>query len=65
MSNALYFITLILLILVYILPSIIALFYCEERHSLCIVLVNILLGWTIVGWLGALIWSILSPPRIK
>jgi hypothetical protein len=23
---------------------------------------NLLLGWTILGWLGAFLWAILSPP---
>jgi hypothetical protein len=38
------------------LPTIIAVVR-HHRNTLAIVLVNIFLGWTGVGWLVALIWS--------
>lgn len=28
-----------------------------KRNSVPILLVNIFLGWTVLGWFGALIWS--------
>ena len=41
--------------LVYFLPTIIAL--CRKHQDwLAIVLVNLLLGWTIIGWIKALVW---------
>ena len=42
---------------VYIIPSIVA--YSKgtkRRHAICVL--NILLGWTLLGWIGALIWAI-------
>ena len=41
---------------VYLLPTIIALYRdCESR--LWIILLDILLGWTIIGWFVALSWA--------
>lgn len=34
----------------YLLPAIIALYRMEGERSMWIVLVNLLLGWTIIGW---------------
>ena len=44
------------------LPSIIA---AARRHPkmLPILLVNIFLGWTVVGWIADLIWSLLPTLR--
>lgn len=44
---------------IYIIPTIIAL---ARRHSqkVPIILVNILLGWTLVGWIVALVWSLVN-----
>ena len=40
----------------YLIPTFIA---CIRGHSnsLSILLINILFGWTLLGWLAALIWS--------
>lgn len=48
---------LILLPLVF-LPSIIA---AARKHPklLAIFLINLFLSWTVVGWIGALVWSLL------
>ena len=41
----------------YFLPSITA--WMRGHHSKwAIIALNILLGWTIIGWIGALIWSL-------
>jgi hypothetical protein len=50
----------ILLIIVYFLPSIFAI---GKRYALGIFLLNLFLGWTLLGWLGALIWSVSSPDK--
>jgi hypothetical protein len=52
-------------ILVYLLPAFIA----EERkqqHRMPIFLLNLLLGWTFFGWVGALVWATMpiSPPPL-
>ena len=42
--------------LLYFLPSIIALAR-SKRDLLAIFLLNLLLGWSIIGWFVALIWA--------
>ena len=50
-----FFLTLLLLIF-YFLPAIIA---CERRaqKSGMIFLINLALGWTVLGWIAAVIWA--------
>lgn len=43
-------------LLVYFLPSIIALAR-SKRDILAIFLLNLFLGWSIIGWFVALIWA--------
>ncbi|MDR2455098.1 MAG: superinfection immunity protein [Deltaproteobacteria bacterium] len=43
--------------LLYVLPSIIALARRHQRAA-PIILLDIALGWTLLGWLWALLWSI-------
>lgn len=45
---------------VYFLPTLISV-YRHHHNRVPIVLVNILLGWTAIGWIAALIWSLTSP----
>lgn len=42
--------------LMYFLPSIIALAR-SKRDTLAIFLLNFFLGWTVVGWVVALVWA--------
>jgi Superinfection immunity protein len=41
----------------YFLPSIIALAR-SKRDILAIILLNFLLGWTLIGWVVALVWAL-------
>lgn len=43
----------------YFLPSIIANCY-KKSQMLAIFLLNLLLGWTIIGWIVALIWAVIK-----
>ena len=44
---------------IYFIPLIIA--YIRRHNNLCaIALLNIILGWTFLGWLAALLWSLNS-----
>lgn len=52
----------LLLIAMYWAPSLVA-FGRRAQHWTIIVLLNSLLGWTIIGWLAALAWSILVKPE--
>ena len=51
---------LIFVTLLYFLPTVIAIVFRHEPDAIGIFLVNLLLGWTIVGWWVALIWAIAS-----
>jgi hypothetical protein len=53
--------TLILLILLYFLPTIVA--SHRGRGVAGILILNLLLGWTCIGWLVLLLWALLARPR--
>lgn len=44
------------LIFVYLAPSIIAQHYRHPKQPM-VLMVNVALGWTIVGWVVALVWA--------
>ena len=46
-------------LIVYFIPTIVAIVR-HHRNLLAIILVNIFLGWTFIGWLVALIWAIVG-----
>jgi hypothetical protein len=46
----------------YFLPTIIATLR-NHRNAGAIVAVNVLLGWTFIGWVVALVWSMTNPPE--
>lgn len=53
-------ILLVVLILAgYFLPSFIAMLR-NHKNKLAILLLNILLGWTVFGWVGSLVWSVMK-----
>jgi hypothetical protein len=41
----------------YFLPSIVA-FARSKRDAAAIVLLNFFLGWTLIGWVVALVWAV-------
>lgn len=54
----------VLLLAAYFLPSVIAI--ARNHHNgAAITVVNLLLGWTLIGWVAALAWSLTAtpPPR--
>jgi hypothetical protein len=46
----------VMLLVIYFVPTVIAIGR-GHRNATPIVLLNILLGWTFLGWVAALIWS--------
>jgi len=54
-------VTLLVLALMYFIPSIIA-FRREHRNATPIMALNIFLGWTVIGWVVALVWSLTASP---
>ena len=51
--------TLLFLAFLYFLPTIIG---HDKRNAAGIILLNVFLGWTVIGWLIALIWAITAEP---
>jgi hypothetical protein len=47
----------LLVVLAYFLPSLVAVAR-SHQSSLEIVTCNLLLGWTVLGWIAAFIWSL-------
>ncbi len=53
-------ILLAVLTLGYLLPTAVA-GVRDHRNTGAIFLLNFLLGWTVIGWIGALVWAVTSP----
>jgi hypothetical protein len=50
----------LLAVAVYFLPTISAVF--AKHHNLAaIIVLNVLLGWSCIGWIAALVWSFTRP----
>lgn len=47
---------------VYFLPSIVG---YSKRNASAIVVLNLLLGWTLIGWVVALVWACTSDPPLQ
>jgi hypothetical protein len=47
-------------LIVYFIPTLIAI---GKKHSMGIFVLNLFLGWTLLGWVIALIWSVSSPEK--
>jgi hypothetical protein len=49
----------ILAALLYFIPAIVG---RKKRHAIAIFWLNFFLGWTVVGWIAALIWAVMKEP---
>ena len=49
----------VLIFVLYFLPALIA-FLRNHKNKLAIFLLNFLLGWTVLGWVGSLVWSVMK-----
>ncbi len=49
----------LLLIALYFVPTIVA-FARKHKNAVAILILNIFLGWTGIGWIGALIWAVIK-----
>lgn len=45
----------------YLVPTIVA-YRIKHHNAAAIFALNFLLGWTLLGWIAALIWSLTRPP---
>lgn len=46
----------------YFLPTSIAILW-DKKNTGAIFALNLFMGWTFVGWVGALVWSLATPRR--
>jgi hypothetical protein len=51
----------VILIIIYFIPTITGL---DTKYSKGIFVLNLFLGWTILGWIGALIWAVSAPKEL-
>ncbi|MFA5063777.1 MAG: superinfection immunity protein [Candidatus Omnitrophota bacterium] len=49
----------VLIFAIYFLPTLIA-FLRQHKNSLAIFLLNLFLGWTVLGWVVSLVWSVMK-----
>ena len=49
----------ILIVVLYFLPSLIA-YLRRHKNIQAIFALNFLLGWTVLGWVGSLVWSVIK-----
>jgi len=47
----------IILLLVYLVPSLVA-FHRFHENKFGVLLVNFLTGWTVIGWIVCMVWSL-------
>ena len=52
----------LLLLGIHFLPTFVA-FVRQQRHAVLILVLNILVAWTIIGWLVLLIWAAVGEER--
>ena len=52
-------ITLAVMVGLYFLPGLIAYFRSHD-NTVAIMMLNLFLGWTLIGWVAALVWSLLA-----
>ena len=48
--------------IIYFLPTIVAVIR-EHRNVPALAALNALLGWTLIGWAGALVWALLRQEK--
>ena len=46
----------------YLIPGSVA-YDRKHRDKWAIIVLNILLGWTFLGWVGALVWALTNPKK--
>lgn len=51
------FVLLVIIAVVYFAPTIIAV-RCDHKNHGAIAVLNLLLGWTFLGWVASLVWSV-------
>lgn len=52
----------LLSLFLYLIPTVVA-FHRQHHNRQAIGALNLLLGWTVIGWIAALIWALTRPPN--
>ena len=52
----LYFIAFIISLIIYFVPTVVAM-HRGHRNKVAIIILNIFVGWSFIGWVVALVWS--------
>ncbi len=47
----------LILIVLYFVPSIVA-YFRSHHNTMAIGALNLLLGWTVIGWIAAMVWAL-------
>jgi tryptophan-rich sensory protein len=55
---------LLILLVLYFLPFVVAIFR-HHRNKGAIFILNLFLGWTLVGWVVAVMWAVLSDQKVR
>ncbi|HZT89536.1 MAG TPA: superinfection immunity protein [Stellaceae bacterium] len=63
LGNTVSIILLLLIIALYMLPTVVAAARDHPRRR-AIGLLNILLGWTLIGWIALFLWAALAAPQV-
>jgi hypothetical protein len=50
-------------LLIYFIPSLVASTRNQDTRF-SIFALNLVLGWTVIGWIGAIFWAIYKPARV-
>jgi Superinfection immunity protein/Short C-terminal domain len=50
----------IIVLLIYFLPSLVG---HKKKNANAICILNLLLGWTLIGWIAALVWAATDEPK--
>ena len=51
-------------LIIYFVPTIVAMM-ANRANTGAIGLLNLFLGWTLIGWVGALVWASTTAPKEK
>jgi hypothetical protein len=54
---------LLIALCLYLFPTVIAALR-GHHNTMAIFVLNLMLGWTLLGWIGALVWSFTAPRRL-
>ena len=58
------FVSVILVVIVYLVPTFVAI-WRQHRQGVAITFLNVFLGWTLVGWVIALVWAVSSSEKVN